>query len=209
MARVAITDKLAYAMGWVVQATPNGNIVWHNGGTPSFGAYVGLLLDKGIGVVVLTNEANVGFPDAVGEWVLDRLLGNPDVDHVAAKLKAARENAEKKAKLWAEPANPRPFPPLAPRAGKFTNPAVGKVEVKQDGDALLMEFSGGATLKLVPWDGEVFTATLVAQGAFEAMAQDLGPGPVTFAQFQIDATGALNILRLTADDGQTYEFKRE
>ena len=90
MARVAITDKAAYAMGWLVQATPNGNIVWHNGGTPSFGAYVGLLLDKGIGVVVLTNEANVGFPDAVGEWVLDRLLGNPDVDHVAAKLKAAR-----------------------------------------------------------------------------------------------------------------------
>ena len=46
MARVAINDKAAYAMGWVVQATPNGNIVWHNGGTPSFGAYVGLQLDR-------------------------------------------------------------------------------------------------------------------------------------------------------------------
>jgi CubicO group peptidase (beta-lactamase class C family) len=209
MARVAMTDKIAYAMGWAVQATPNGTIVWHNGGTPSFGAYVGLLLDKGIGVVVLTNEANVGFPDAVGEWVLDRLLGNPEIDHVAEKLKAAKAGAEKDAKLWAKPANSRPFPPLAPRAGSFTNPAVGKVEVKQDGDALLMELSSGAALKLAPWDGEVFTATLVPRGAFDALAQDLGPGPATFAQFQMDATGALNVLRLTASDGQTYEFKRE
>jgi hypothetical protein len=72
-----------------------------------------------------------------------------------------------------------------------------------------MEFSGGAALKLAPWDGEVFTATLVPRGAFDALAQDLGPGPATFAQFQMDATGALNVLRLTASDGQTYEFKRE
>ena len=26
-------DKAFYAMGWVVQLTPNGNVVWHNGGT--------------------------------------------------------------------------------------------------------------------------------------------------------------------------------
>jgi CubicO group peptidase (beta-lactamase class C family) len=38
MARVAMSDKAAHATGWVIQATPNGNIVWHNGGTTSFGA---------------------------------------------------------------------------------------------------------------------------------------------------------------------------
>ena len=31
--KVALSDKVAYAMGWVVQQTPNGTIVWHNGGT--------------------------------------------------------------------------------------------------------------------------------------------------------------------------------
>ena len=66
MARVAVTEKMAYAMGWMIESTPKGTIVWHNGGTPSFGAYVGLLPDRKIGVVVLTNEANNGFPDAVG-----------------------------------------------------------------------------------------------------------------------------------------------
>ena len=209
MARVAVSDKAAYAMGWVVQATPNGDIVWHNGGTPSFGSFVGMQLDRRIGVVVLTNEANVGFPDAIGAWVLDRLLGNPEVDHVAARLKAAKAEAEKDAKLWAKPANPRPFPPLAPLAGTFTHPAVGKATVKQDGDGLVMDFAAGAALRLDPWDGDIFTVTLVPNGPFAALVENEGPQPAAFAQFQMDATGALNVLRLTADDGQTYEFRRE
>jgi CubicO group peptidase (beta-lactamase class C family) len=209
MARVSVNDKTAYAMGWVIQMTPNGVLVWHNGGTPSFGSYVGVELNKQIGVVVLTNEANVGFPDAIGAWVLDRLLGNPAVDHVAERLKLAEAGAEKDAKLWVKPAIPRPSPPLAPLAGSFTHPAVGKAAVKQDGDALVMELAAGAALKLDPWDGDIFTATLVPSGAFAGLAENVGPEPTAFAQFQVDATGKLNVLRLTANDGQTYEFRRE
>ena len=37
--KVAMSDKVSYAMGWVVQQTPNGTIVWHNGGTSAFGSY--------------------------------------------------------------------------------------------------------------------------------------------------------------------------
>ena len=81
-----MSDTFAYAMGWVVQSTPNGRIVWHNGGTSAYGAFIGTAPDKDVGVIVLTNQTNVGFPDAVGEWTLDRLMDNPDVDHVAAKL---------------------------------------------------------------------------------------------------------------------------
>ena len=187
--------------------TPNGNIVWHNGGTTSFGAYVGLQRDKRIGVVVLTNEANVGLPDAVGEWVLDRLLGNPKVDHVGERLKLAKASAEKDPSSG-RPANPRPSPPFGPLAGSFTHPAVGKVIVRQEGDALVMALATGA-LKLSPWDGEIFAATLVPNGPLAAVAENLGPQPLSFAQYQMDATGALNVLRLTTSDGQTYEFRRE
>ena len=88
--KVAMSDKVAYAMGWIVQQTPNGTIVWHNGGTSAFGAYFGLLLEKDVGVVVLTNEVNVGLPDALGRWTLDRILGNPKVDVVAETFKAAQ-----------------------------------------------------------------------------------------------------------------------
>ena len=84
--KVAINDKASYALGWVVQQTPNGSVVWHNGGTDSFGAYVGMLVGRDVGIVVLSNEELVGFPDAVGAWVADRLLENPLSDHAGRAL---------------------------------------------------------------------------------------------------------------------------
>ena len=36
--KVAVDDKVSYALGWLVQQTPNGSIIWHNGGTFGFGA---------------------------------------------------------------------------------------------------------------------------------------------------------------------------
>jgi CubicO group peptidase (beta-lactamase class C family) len=207
--KVAITDKVSYAFGWVLQQTPNGNIVWHNGGTNSFGAFVGMVPDKNVGVIVLTNEVNMGSPDAIGLWTFDRLLDNPAIDHVADKLKAAKANFETEAKRFAMPANPQPFPPLEPLAGGFSNPSIGEAAVTLDGDALVIEFSAtGARLKLEPWDGNVFTAKLMPFGRFAAVAEDLGPLPIGFVQFQIDKDAKLNLLHLSLEDGQGYEFKR-
>jgi CubicO group peptidase (beta-lactamase class C family) len=208
--KVALSDRVFYALGWIIQQTPNGNIVWHNGSTHSFGAYVGLLPEKNVGIIVLSNERNEGFPDAIGRWTLDRILDNPEVDHVADKLKAARANFETAAKLFARPASPRPFPPLAPLAGKFANPSIGQAAVNLEDDALVIEFPAtGAKLTLEPWDGDVFTAKLMPLGRFAAVADDLGPLPDGFVQFQMDKDGKLNVLRLSFDDGQAYEFKRQ
>lgn len=208
--RWALNDKASYALGWIVQQTPNGSIVWHNGGTDSFGAYIGMLVDKDVGVILLTNEENVGLPDAIGFWVLDRLLDNPPVDHVANTLEKANARFEDKDKLFAKPENPRPFPQLAPLAGGFANPSFGRAVVRPKGDALVMKLqSTGAQLKLAPWDGEVFTARLMPLGRFVAMAENLGPRPNGFVQFQIDQEAKLGVLRLSFDDGQAYEFHRE
>ena len=46
-------------------------------------------------------------------------------------------------------------------------------------------------------------------GCFAAVAEDLGPLPYAFVQFQIDKDGRLNVLRLSFDDGQAYQFARE
>jgi CubicO group peptidase (beta-lactamase class C family) len=210
MARVAVTDKMAYAMGWVIQSTPNGTVTWHNGGTTAFGAYVGMALDRGVGVVVLTNETNVGLPDAIGEWTLDRLMGNPDVDHVAAKLAAAKKGAAAAAALFARPADARPAPPLAPLAGTFASPIFGDVTITVADDGLDATVGAtGATLRFDPWNGDIFTVSLVPEGEMAAIAANLGPDPQGFAQFQVDPSGKLSILELTfPENGQTFLLTR-
>jgi hypothetical protein len=208
--KVAMSDKVSYALGWVIQQTPNGTIVWHNGGTSGFGSYIGLILEKNVGIIVLTNEVNMGFPDGIGRWSLDRILDNPTVDHVAEALKAATSRFETAAKLFARPESPRPFPPSAPLAGHFANPSFGKAAITLEGDVLVMEFqTTGARLKLEPWDGDIFTAKLVPLGRFAAIAESLGPLPNGFVQFQMDKDAKLNVLRLSFDDGQAYDFRRE
>lgn len=207
--KVALNDKVSYALGWIVAQTPNGNVVWHNGGTSGFGAFVGLELDRHIGVIILTNEGNVGFPDALGLWIFDRLLDNAPVDHVAKTLERAKKNFSDGDKMFAKPVDPRPFPPLAPLCGTFANASFGKATLKQDGSALVLALQTGAELKLEPWDGEIFTARLVANGPFTTGAANQGPRPNGFVQFQMDKEGKLNVLRLSLDDGQAYEFRRE
>jgi hypothetical protein len=87
---------------------------------------------------------------------------------------------------------------------------MGKAMVAVEGDVLVMQLQAtGAKLKLEPWDGEVFTAKLMPLGRFAAIVDDLGPLPNGFVQFQIDNDAKLNVLRLSLDDGQAYEFRRE
>lgn len=208
-ARVGITDKVFYAMGWVGVLTPNGRVIWHNGGTPSFGAYVGFAPEKDVGVVVLTNAENVGFPDAVGAWVLDRLLDNPRVDHVATALDGAKARFAASAKTFEKPDNPQPALPLAPLAGRYVEPSLGQAVLRQDGDGAVLELQdGGAALRLEPWDGSVFTIRQQPVGRFAAMVENSGPSPAGFAQFQIDTDGTKSLLRLTIEN-QSYMFRRE
>jgi CubicO group peptidase (beta-lactamase class C family) len=209
MPKVALNDKVSYALGWYNWLTPNGNILWHDGDALSFGSFVGLVPDKNVGIIVLTNETHVQAPNSLGAWVLDRILGNVKHDYVAENLKNAKANFEKTAKLFAKPSNPRPFPPLAPLAGEFLNPSFGEAKVTLQGDALVMEFlTSGAKFKLVPRDGDIFAASLMPTGQFGPVV-DLDYMTRGFAQFQMDKDGKLNLLRLSTVDGQTYGFRRE
>jgi hypothetical protein len=114
---------------------------------------------------VLTNEGNVGLPDGIGAGALDRLLGNPSVDHVADVLKQVKSKFASDEKLFAKPANPRLFPPLAPLAGSFGSSIFGKAVLRPEGDTLVLALQEtGAQLAFAPWDGDVFTSTCCRAG---------------------------------------------
>jgi len=209
MPKVALNDRVFYDLGWYNYLTPNGNILWHDGDALSFGSFVGLVPDKNIGIIILTNETNVTAPNSLGAWVLDRILGNAKHDPVAENLKNAKATFEATAKQFAKPANPRPFPRLAPLTGNFVNSSLGKAVLTLKDDALAIEVqTTGAKFKLVPWDGDIFMSTLIATDQFGPIV-DLDYMTKGFAQFQMDKDGKLNLLRLSTQDGQAYEFRRE
>ena len=208
--KVAISDTVSYALGWIVRQTRNGAVVWHNGGTWGFGATVLLQLDRKLGIIVLSNELNVGMPDAVGLWAMDRLLRNPMVDYAAKTLANATATYADSVKQYARLPNPQPSQAFGPLAGSFANPGFGEAVLSAEGNAARLELTGsGAKLRLDPWNGAVYTATLVPDGEFAAMAANVGPLPLAFAQFQNDKEGKLTILRLTFSDGQAYDFTRK
>ena len=209
MARVALSDRLSYAMGWYNFETANGAIVWHDGDALSFGSFVGLAPSRNVGVIILTNETNVGFPSALGTWILDRVLGNPDVDYVATRIVETRAHFATAAARFAPPADPRPFPPLAPLAGNFVSPSFGEASVVVEGDGLVMEIPAtGAKLRLEPWDGDIFIARLMPTGQFGPVV-DLDYMTRGFFQFQADASGKLDLASLTLADGQHFAFQRK
>jgi hypothetical protein len=82
--------------------------------------------------------------------------------------------------------------------------------VRPESDALTVELQAtGAQFKLEPWNGDILAVRLVPNGRFAAVAKNLGDEPNGLAQFQADAAGKLAVLRITFDDGQEYEFRRE
>jgi len=159
--------------------------------------------------MILTNETNMEAPNSLGAWVLDRILGNAKHDPVAENLKNAKATFEATAKRFAKPANPRPFPRFAPLTGNFVNSSFGKTVLTLKDDVLVIEVQAtGAKFKLVPWEGDILMATLMAKGQFGPIV-DLDYMTKGFAQVQMDKDGKLNLLRLSLVDGQAYEFRRE
>jgi len=208
--RVPIRKGASYAMGWIIESTPNAEITWHNGGTVAFGSYIGLARGEDVGVIVLTNQAHAGLPDAIGRWTLDRLLGNPEIDYAAIDLEAAKTAAAAMAKAFERPAGALPSIPLSSFAGDWSNPVFGTSNATVDGDALNLALPTGATLRLEPWNGDTFTVGLVPEGEMAVIAASFGPLPLGFAQFRIDGSGTYRKLAIDFTmESQEYVFTRD
>ncbi len=207
--RVSLSETQSYALGWVVRRSPRGTVIWHDGGTTGFGAFVGLVPEPEVAVVILSNATNVGFPDAVGDWATDRILGNPERDYLGIISRSAKEQAETGANIFARPAHPQPAPPVAGLAGTFQGEGIGAVTVTVAGAGLVMALkASGALLALDPWDGAVFTVRSLAEGPLAKLAANSGPDPFAFAQYQIGQDGRLGSLKLDLPDGQAYVLNR-
>ena len=58
------------ALGWHILKTPDGEIIWHNGGTGGYRTWMGYEPRSRVGVVVLTNAGTPAGPDDIGRHLL-------------------------------------------------------------------------------------------------------------------------------------------
>ncbi|RDJ20671.1 hypothetical protein DWF00_05195 [Bosea caraganae] len=196
--RVAINERMSYAVGWLAMATPRGRAIWHNGGTSGFGAHVGFLPDAKTGIVILTNIGGPSLADALGLWFYDRVLGNPAIDNIALAAASSKKQREQEKLEQAAfvvgpvPANPAPF------TGTYASPVLGDAVVSVvDGklQAKLERTDLTMLLEANKDDPNLFQARLIPAGGYEAIVAIVGDTPFVQMRFERDMAGKITQLR--------------
>jgi CubicO group peptidase (beta-lactamase class C family) len=179
-----------YAMGWR-RATYAGHLhLSHAGQLIGFPAYVAMLPDEGLGVIVLANTAQ--WPHrAIAFSIFDRLLELPDRDWNAESLGRAemvRHEAKRREQELetSRQSDSSPAASLDTYAGTYQDPAtpVGRITVYVDDDTQLrLQFAGeGAySARLEPWHDDTFRLRATAP-----VDNVIGP---MFAKFVMNAVG--------------------
>jgi len=154
------TVQTSYAMGWVVYDYRGHAVVGHGGIIDGFRAQITLLPDAKIGFALVNNLHGTKMNLALGNILIDRLLGLPAKDWHAyyQKLEADEAAAREKAiasRMLARAPNPMLRIPLAGYIGEFEHPAYGTATVKVKDGKLTLEYSSFA-LPLEHWEWHRF-----------------------------------------------------
>jgi CubicO group peptidase (beta-lactamase class C family) len=168
-----------YGLGWVVGWTPDGRTRLLHSGAFSMGAAttVSLYPDDGLGVVVLSNAAPIGVPEALAAIFSDTAFyGEPTQDWMPLfrGLFQQMMAAEAGPDYSTPPDDPRPSADRTGYLGSYENDYFGVVEIVQQGDGLAMVIGPEPkTFPLTHYDGDTFTWETIGENA-------IGLSSVTF-----------------------------
>ena len=155
----------AYGLGWGLRDYRGKKLVGHTGGLSGYVSQTSLIPELKLGIVVLTNQEVGAAFSAITNTVLDRYLGVPDTDWVAAyaarlkKQQAEGEAAVKKAAGQRNP-NTKPALPLASYAGRYRDAWYGDMRIEEHAGKLGIYFTHTPDLAgdLEHWQYDTFVA---------------------------------------------------
>ncbi len=188
-----VPNFLGYGQGWMLSDYRGERLVWHTGGWPGMVSRLTLVPDRGIGIIVLTNqEAGAAF-NAVTYSALDLLLGEDAHDWVDAYAKAvakagANADADWQKHLAARDARSKPSLPLARYAGNYRDPWYGDVVISAAGNALSMQFARTRELagRMEHWQHDTFIVRW----------NDRSLNADAFVSFALDPDGRIREVRM-------------
>ena len=165
----------AYALGWFVQDYRGQRLIAHDGGLIGQVTRHALLPELGCAVAVYTNVedgyASVGIRNAI----LDRLVGAPRFDWVAAmrKRREDHEAAALKESGGGAPKKPvgGPSLPIKTYAGRYRDPWYGDIIVSLKRKVLAIDFLRSAGLKspLEQWGPDTFRTHFAPEASEDAV----------------------------------------
>jgi CubicO group peptidase (beta-lactamase class C family) len=180
------TDRASlYGLGWNVSYDAGGRVQWSHSGAFALGAAtaVALLPSEDLGILVLTNAAPVGAPEAVCAGFFDLVLkGKVEKDWLeelrpifVAMSKPAYGTAADYSK---PPADKSPPLPLDTYVGTYRNDYFGDLEiVEKDGALVLRVGPKKKTFALRHWDRDVFLYQPEGENAGPLSAVTFRVGP--------------------------------
>jgi CubicO group peptidase (beta-lactamase class C family) len=155
---------IGYGFGWQIWDYRGTPLLWHSGSGDGESAYLALLPEHELGVVVLINSWQPGgsaFNLALTSRILDYYLGAPARDYLAEYRetwnRVRQEDAdERKALDAARLKKIKPTLPLASYAGTYRDELGLDVSVTLAGDELVLRYAAGQKATLEHWHGDTF-----------------------------------------------------
>jgi CubicO group peptidase (beta-lactamase class C family) len=136
--QVAVSAEASYGLGWFVDEYKGLLMIQHGGNTLGFTSDLAFLPEAGIGISVLTNgRVTNAFNEAVRFRLLELLFDQPaevDAQATFAFETLRQQLADAMAELTeVDPAQVEPY------LGRYTNPALGEIELAMQDGALLLD----------------------------------------------------------------------
>jgi len=187
--------RMDYCLSWLAFDHNGGLMIWHNGAIDGMHAVIGLMPEKKIGAVILTNYEDQNLHEALFMWVMDSLLAETPRDwseiyrkfyeqKEAEKKKQETEIAEKRVK------NTSPSLSLDKYAGQYANDMYGKISVATEGDHLVFRYSSMLVGDMEHWQYDTFRTSWRDQVANERSGE-------FFITFNLDENGTAKELNMT------------
>lgn len=187
-----IPSMVGYGFGWFVKVYRGYQILFHTGGITGFTAWVSLLPEQKIGMVIVTNLDQTPLPAIICYQIYDRLLGlEPIAWHeriqqnmIRAKAIAPSRHQPTESSIPSQGEVPHP---LTAYIGEFRHPGYGMLSVGLENGGLTATYYS-LVMDLHHREGTTF------EGVYE--------NPYTLRQigrkvtFGVDATGQIRIVSI-------------
>lgn len=162
---------MLYGMGWMIHPYRGHTVIQHGGNIDGFTAQVGLLPEKNLGVVILSNQNGDLLPGMAMFSLFDKMLDLEPVDwsqRIDSVLKMIQDGPPKAKDSEIRVPNTHPSHALSAYAGSFAHPGYDNLELRNEGGQLRLHL-GNLSENLEHWQYDTFRLKDGNSGVLDGM----------------------------------------